>query len=218
MQCSDHATARPQSRRHHPVKFVLVRHGATEWSVSGRHTGTTDLPLTGDGEAQARRAGNAIRAVLGDEFDTAPIFASPRLRATATAAILFGPSRAITIDEDLREFEYGAYEGLTSAQISALDPGWDLWSDGCPDGETAEMVGRRCDRFLVAAAHGGPTVVAVAHGHLLRILAARAVGLNANDGAIFTLDTATISVVEDVKGKRVVRLWNLDPALRTVEW
>ena len=154
-----------------------------------------------------------MRKLLGEEFETARVFSSPRVRARKTAAIVFGGARDVTIDEDLREFEYGAYEGLTTAQIVKLDPGWELWSNGCPDGETADAVGQRCDRFLVTAGTGPATVVAFAHGHLLRILAARAVGLDASEGGIFALDTATISVVEDVKGKRIVRLWNLDPSL-----
>lgn len=195
------------------MKLILVRHGATEWSVTGQHTGTTDIPLTSEGVIQGRRAALAVAKLLGDEMESVPIFSSPLGRARITAGLVFGEDRPLRIDGDLTEYNYGRYEGLTPAQIRDIAPGWDIWRDGCPDGETCEMVGNRVDRFLLAAEAAGPTVAAVAHGHLIRILAARAVGLPPEQGQIFTLDTATVSVIEDVRGKRVLKIWNLDPRL-----
>ena len=192
------------------MKLVLIRHGATEWSVSGRHTGRTDLPLTSEGIAEAVGALPGVRRMLVEDFDAAMVFSSPRQRARTTADTIF-VGRSVTIDDDLAEFDYGDFEGLTSSEIKAIQPTWDLWSDGCPQGETCSEVGKRADRFLRRAEAAGPVVVAVAHGHLLRILAARAVGLAAEQGGVFTLDTATVSVIEDLRGRRVIRRWNVDP-------
>jgi broad specificity phosphatase PhoE len=195
------------------MKFVLVRHGATEWSVSGQHTGLTDIELTIDGRDQAARAGQALRILMGDAMDTTPVFSSPLQRARHTATIVFGHERTISISEDLVEFNYGDFEGLTTPEIRAGHSNWDLWRDGCPGGETCIDVGLRADRFLAQAEAASDTVIVVAHGHLLRILAARAIGLDPHEGRAFTLDTATVSIIEDVRGYRLVKLWNLDPHL-----
>lgn len=194
------------------MKLVLIRHGATAWSVSGQHTGRTDIALLPDGIEQATRAIGNVRSALGAEWETATIISSPLQRAHSTAGIIFGADRVST-DDNLMEMHYGDYEGLTSDEIRANRPDWDLWRDGSPNGETTEQVGVRCDAFLAAhvpTAIGAPgTIAVVAHAHLLRILAARALGLQATQGRLFTLHTAATSVIEDVRGNRCVSLWNL---------
>ena len=192
------------------MKLIMIRHGATEWSVTGQHTGRTDIPLTVEGLAEATESVAGVRRLLGDDFEAAVVFSSPLQRALVTAETIFA-GRPITVDPDLAEFDYGAYEGLTSPQIRERDASWSLWATGCPGGETCADVGKRADRFLARAEAAGSVVVAVAHGHCLRILAMRAVGLAPELGAILTLDTATVSVIEDVRGKRVIRRWNLNP-------
>jgi broad specificity phosphatase PhoE len=150
--------------------------------------------------------------VLGTEWESAAVFSSPLQRAHTTAGIIFGAER-VTADVNLLEMHYGDYEGLTSPEIRVNRPDWDLWRDGCPNGETTEQVGARCDAFLathVPSAVGMPgTLAVVAHAHLLRILAARTLGLPAAQGRLFTLHTAATSVIEDVRGNRCVSLWNL---------
>jgi len=189
------------------MKLILVRHGATEWSVTGQHTGRTDIPLTELGRAQAAAAAPLAASMIGTG-GVGRIISSPLSRALETARIVF-PDAEIETSDDLLEFDYGDYEGLTPSQIRDRQPGWDLWEHGCPNGEAAGDVGARIDDFLAMVDLETEPVVAVAHGHLLRILAARAVGLTAQQGQVFTLDTATVSCVEDVRGKRVVRYWNL---------
>jgi broad specificity phosphatase PhoE len=193
------------------MKLLLVRHGATEWSATGQHTGSTDIPLTPLGVTQAGLAAHAVSVVVGVELETASVYSSPMSRALVTARRVVGPEHPITVTTDLLEYNYGEYEGLTPAQIRDRRPGWDIWRDGCPGGEQPDEVGARADQFLdVIAANPGLTI-AFAHGHIIRILAARALGLAAGQGQIFTLDTATLSLIEDVRGKRVIKLWNLDP-------
>ena len=193
------------------MRLVLVRHGAT-MDVYGQHTGLTDIPLTPDGIAQAERAARLVRILMGDNFESATLYSSPLGRAVVTAGVIFGEDRQPVLTDDLLEFDYGDYEGLTPAEVRALKPGWDIWRDGCPNGETCQQVGDHVDRFLDRI-DADETTIAVAHGHVIRILAARAVGLAPEQGRIFTLDTATVSVIEDVPGKRVVKVWNLDPGL-----
>jgi broad specificity phosphatase PhoE len=194
------------------MKLVLIRHGATAWSVSGQHTGRTNIALLPEGVEQANRAVANVRSVLGDEWESIQVISSPLQRAHTTAEIIFGPDRVST-DDNLMEMHYGDHEGLTSVEIRASRPDWDLWRDGNPNGETTEQVGARCDAFLAAhvpSAVGTPgTLAVVAHAHLLRILAARTLGLPASQGRLFTLHTAATSVIEDVRGNRCVSLWNL---------
>ena len=198
------------------MKLILIRHGATAWSISGQHTGRTDLALLPEGVEQANRAIANVRSVLGAEWESAKVISSPLQRAHTTAEIIFGADRVST-DDNLMEMHYGHYEGLTSPEIRVNRPDWDLWRDGNPNGETTEQVGARCDAFL--AAHvpskiGAPGAIAVvAHAHLLRILAARALGLRASQGRLFTLHTAATSVIEDIRGNRCVSLWNLSAEL-----
>jgi probable phosphoglycerate mutase len=195
------------------MRLVLVRHGATDWSVAARHTGITDLPLTELGREQATATAKGIRRLLGENYEPSNVYSSPLVRSLETASIVCGQSGPIIEDPRLLEFNYGDYEGLTPAAIRELRPEWDIWRDGCPNGETAETVGHRVDAFITSLPGSDETNIVFSHGHLIRILAARSIGLNAEQGRIFTLDTATISVVEDVRGKRVIKLWNLDASL-----
>lgn len=201
------------------TEIVLVRHGQTEWSANGRHTSHTDLPLTRVGERQAE----ALRwGLAGRHFGL--ILCSPRRRARDTAN-LAGLDLA-TVDDDLSEWDYGEYEGLTSQQIhdNAI-PGnpihgnpihgtghddWSLWRDGCPGGESPEEVGARVDRVLARAAKAldEGDVALVGHGHCLRVTGARWVGLPPSAGALFDLDTGTLSVLGHEHGRRVIQSWN----------
>lgn len=193
------------------MKLILIRHGATQWSASGQHTGTTELPLTSQGVAQLEPLSRMLRQMIGHQFDDSAVFSSPMARALVSAQTVMGDGHDVRIDSNLVEFDYGDYEGLTTDEIRSRRPGWDIWRDGCPNGESVEEVGRRADAFLSTIEDGPELVVTFAHAHLIRIMAARAIGLDAHWGQIFTLDTATVSVIEDVRGKRVVQQWNVNP-------
>jgi probable phosphoglycerate mutase len=192
------------------VRLILVRHGATTWSRSGQHTGRTDLPLTPEGLEEARDAAPMLATVL-DRFGGAHrAVSSPLQRALATAEVML-PGEPVEVDDDLAELDYGDYEGRTKEEIRVDRPGWDIWRDGCPGGESVDDVGRRADRFLARTIEDRSTVVAFSHGHTLRIVAARALGLVAAEGRRFLADTASISVVEAGGEEAAVRLWNLTP-------
>ena len=179
----------------------LVRHGATDWSRSGRHTGTTDLPLLPDGEDDAR----ALRPRLsGAGF--ALVLTSPLQRARRTAELAGFPDAET--DADLIEWEYGEYEGITTAEIRESVPGWTVWTHPTPGGETLEQVGRRLDRLITRVRAVDGDVLLVGHGHSLRALAARWVGLPAADGRLLALDTGTISVLGYERETAVVERWN----------
>jgi probable phosphoglycerate mutase len=182
----------------------LVRHGETEWSLSGQHTGRTDIPLTEAGQAQAR----ALRPMLA-ELAPAHVLCSPRQRAQETARL--AGLQVDAIDDDLCEWDYGDYEGLTSTQIQQRAPGWTLFSDGVPNGETAAQVGARADRAIARArelAVDGP-VVLVAHGHISRVIAVRWIGLEVAHAAHFALGTAAPSRLSAQHGQPVIDRWNL---------
>lgn len=180
----------------------LVRHGETAWSRTGQHTSITDLELTPAGEEIAE---TLVGPLSGLDF--VQVLTSPRRRARRTAELAGFPDAVP--DDDLAEWAYGDYEGLTSIQIQADVPGWSIWTHPTPGGETADEVGARLDRIVARArAAAGPTLV-FAHGHTLRVLAARWLGLPVADGRIFDLDTATISVLGDDRGTPVVRRWNM---------
>ncbi|MFD3730266.1 histidine phosphatase family protein [Streptomyces sp. NPDC058632] len=191
--------------------LLLARHGETEWSRSGRHTGRSDLPLTEDGETQAR----ALAPLLaGRSF--ALVLTSPLARARRTAE-LAGLADALP-EPDLREWDYGGYEGVTTADIRRIRPGWDLWTDGVPPGpefpgESPGQVGARADRVLskVAGALDAGDVMLVAHGHLLRVLTARRLGLPPADGRLFRLETGTLSRLSLEHGSPVIEEWNTRP-------
>ena len=180
----------------------LIRHGETEWSRSGQHTGRTDLPLTVQGERQAALLG---RRLTGRKF--ALVLTSPLGRARETCR-LAGYGAAARDEPDLREWDYGAYEGRTTAQIREEVPGWIIWKNGVSGGETADQVGGRCDRVIARAAAVDGDVALFAHGHVLRILAARWLGLPAVGGSHLALDTASLSVLGHEHEARVIRNWN----------
>ncbi|MER5480415.1 histidine phosphatase family protein [Streptomyces sp. NPDC002734] len=194
--------------------LLLLRHGETEWSAARRHTSRTDLPLTAHGEEEAR----AVAPLLAGR-KLAAVLVSPRLRAVTTTR-LAGLTGTRT-DADLREWEYGAYEGLMTEEIRQERPGWNIWDDGCPSsadgqpGELPEEVGARADRVLARVepllrADEGD-VLLVAHGHYLRVLTARRLGLAATDGRLFQIRTGTVSRLSTEHGRPVVSVWNARP-------
>lgn len=184
--------------------IVLLRHGETEWSRDKRHTGRTDIPLTPDGEDQARAAGAWL---AGREF--ALVLTSPLARARETAR-LAGLGGAEP-DDDLMEWDYGEVEGITTTDYREDHPGWDIWRDGPPGGETVDAVGARADRVIARAdAADGPAAV-VAHGHLLRVLGARWLGLPATYGGHLGLDIAAVCELGHERDRRVLARWNLRP-------
>ncbi|KAA1373023.1 histidine phosphatase family protein [Aeromicrobium fastidiosum] len=187
-----------------PTELWLVRHGETEWSRTGQHTSVTDLELTADGEAIAAR----LQHPLADQ-PFARVLASPRRRARRTAEL--AGFAAADVDDDLAEWAYGDYEGLTTPQIHESDPAWSVWTGVTPGGETAQQVAARLDRVVAAARDIEGRTLVFAHGHSLRALAARWLGLDVAQGRIFDLDTATISVLGDDRGIPVVRRWNVAP-------
>jgi broad specificity phosphatase PhoE len=182
------------------VQVWLLRHAETEWSRDGRHTGRTDVPLTDEGRARARELGHRI---AGRAF--ALVLCSPLSRAIETAELA---GLKPQLRDDLAEFDYGEYEGITTAQIRESRPDWYLWRDGSPKGETAEDVGRRVDRVIEEALRADGDVALVAHGHVLRALAARWVEQPASFGGRLRLDTGTISVLGFEREVRVIRRWN----------
>ena len=188
------------------TEIVLVRHGETEWSAAGRHTGRTDVPLTAQGERQAKAV---IPLLEGREF--ALVLSSPLQRAVRTAEIAGLPN--VELDADLREWDYGGYEGLTTPEIRDRRPGWFLWRDGVPDGESLADVGARADRAIsrIRRALDDGDVAVVAHGHFLRVLGARWVRLDPSCGAHLALDTATVSVLGFEHAEPVIRHWNQAP-------
>jgi probable phosphoglycerate mutase len=184
------------------MEVVLVRHGETEWSRDGRHTGRTDVPLTAAGRSQAERLG----APLGDWRFTR-VLASPLGRALDTCRLAGFGDRA-ELSDALLEWDYGEYEGETTPQIRELRPGWNLWRDGCPGGESAADVGARVDPLASELKASEGDVAVFAHGHLLRVLAARWVELAPEAGARFWLATATISVLGFERETATIRRWN----------
>lgn len=179
----------------------LVRHGETEWSKSGRHTSTTDLPLTEEGVATARKLAERLS---GESFDL--VLTSPRLRARRTAELAgFGNAE---VDPDLIEWNYGDYEGLTTAQIRETVPGWTVWSHPTPGGETPDRVSQRLDRVVRRVAEVPGDVLLFGHGHALRALAARWLELDVTEGRHFMLGTATISILGWERGSPALHKWN----------
>jgi probable phosphoglycerate mutase len=185
-----------------PPELWLVRHAETEWSRAGRHTGRTDVGLTALGETHAAALAPRLRAI-----SFALVLASPLARARRTAE-LAGFADRVELDEDLVELDYGAYEGRTSAEIHAERPGWELWRDGCPGGETLAAAAARAERVLARVrAAGGPALL-VGHGHLSRVLAARGLGCAPALGRHLALDPTAVSHLGAEHGTPAVRLWN----------
>ena len=193
------------------VELWLLRHGATEWARNGRHTGRTDLPLIEEGEAEAR----ALAPVLaGHRF--AGVLVSPLQRAQRTCALAGLASQAQPCP-DLQEWDYGSYEGISTAEIRAHTPRWSLWRDGCPGGESTPDVQQRCGRVIAQAEalalgmaeQGDQKVALFAHGHILRSLAGTWLGLGAQGGALLSLATGTISVLGQERDQRTILRWNV---------
>jgi broad specificity phosphatase PhoE len=182
---------------------VLIRHGETEWSHNGRHTSTTDVPLTDAGRRQARAVGAALG---GRHF--ALVLTSPMARATETAA-LAGLGDAAQTTDDLREWDYGEYEGRTTAEIRADVAGWTVWTHPCPNGETIADVARRADRVVATARAADGDVALVGHGHQLRVLAARWCDLDPIVGRALLLNTATLSTLSYERETPAIDTWNL---------
>jgi broad specificity phosphatase PhoE len=184
------------------MEAVLVRHGETEWSRDLRHTGRTDIPLTDVGRRQAERLEDPLR-----EWSLTRVLSSPLGRARDTCRLAGLGDRAELADA-LLEWDYGDYEGLTTPQVRELRPGWDLWRDGCPGGESAADVGARVDPLVDELKASAGDVALFAHGHVLRVLAARWVELPPEGGARLWLATATISVLGFERETPTVRRWN----------
>ena len=187
------------------MNLYAIRHGETEWSLSGRHTGVTDIPLTDNG----RRRAEALRSVLVKEAFSL-VLVSPMQRARETCA-LAGLGGSAVADPDLMEWNYGEYEGLTPKQIQDMRPDWNLFRDGCPGGEKPEQVGIRVDRVIARALASGGNVALFAHGHVLRVLVARWIGLPAGGGRHFLLDTGTLCVLGYYYNAPAVKIWNALP-------
>jgi broad specificity phosphatase PhoE len=183
-------------------RAILIRHGETAWSLSGQHTGVTDIPLTENGRSHARRL-----APLLSDATFSLVLTSPMQRARETCALVGLGDRA-TIDDDLMEWRYGEYEGLTTKEIREKHPGWSIFADGCPGGESPEQIAARIDRVMARVRSVQGDVALIAHGHLFRVFAARWLGLPPAAGSHFLLDTATVSVLSYYHGVPAVRRWN----------
>ncbi len=184
---------------------VLVRHGETEWSRDGRHTGRTDIPLTTEGQRKATALAQPLRA-----WHFGLVLSSPLRRALETCR-LAGYGATAQVRPELMEWDYGRYEGLTSRQIAEQNPGWSLWRDGGPDGETPADVGRRVDRVIAQVRQVAGDVLIFAHGHILRVLAARWLDEPPGGGRHYALQTAAVSVLGYEHEDPVISRWNLPP-------
>lgn len=183
-------------------QVYLARHGETEWSLSGQHTGITDIPLTENGRNLAKRLAPVLET---ERF--ALVLTSPLERARKTCE-LAGLGAHAEIDRDLMEWNYGEYEGLTPKQIDAQAPGWMIFTDGCPGGESPAQVSARADRLVARVRSVEGDVALFAHGHIFRVFAARWLGLPAMAGCHFLLDTATLSILSYYRNLPAIRRWN----------
>jgi probable phosphoglycerate mutase len=191
-----------QNGQQPPGEVFLIRHGETEWSLSGQHTGSTDIPLTDHGEAAAR----LLAPVLADR-DFSLVLCSPLQRARRTCE-LAGLGGQASIDPDLAEWNYGSYEGLTPAAIREQHPGWLVFRDGCPAGESPAEMGERVDRVISRVRQNGGRVALFAHGHVFRVFVARWIELSPSHGAHFLLDTSTLTILSYYRGIPAVKCWN----------
>ena len=187
------------------MNVFAIRHGETQWSLNGRHTGVTDIPLTDNGRMLAKE----LRPVLARETFSL-VLVSPLQRARETCRLSGLGGRAV-IDPHLMEWHYGRYEGLTPDEIHQTDPDWMIFRDGCPDGETPEQIGDRVDRVILRIKEFTGNVALFAHGHVLRVLAARWIGLPAQDGQHFLLGTGTLCVLGYYRDVPAIRVWNGAP-------
>jgi broad specificity phosphatase PhoE len=184
-----------------PIVY-LIRHGETDWSLSGQHTGKTDKPLTENGRLQAVALRDALQHI---SFEA--VFSSPRIRAMETAKLAGLP--AATIYEDLAEFDYGEYEGLTTAEIRKQVPEWTVWTHPCPGGETLQSVEQRATNIIELINQKKGNVAIASHGHFLRIFATTWLGLAPTNGGHFMLDTATVSILSHERETPAIKSWNL---------
>jgi broad specificity phosphatase PhoE len=187
------------------TQLWLIRHGETEWSLSGQHTSRTDIALTDHGRKRAEELRDYLK---GTVFNA--VFVSPMQRAQETCRIAGFGGQAV-VDDNLKEWDYGVYEGKTTPEIRAQIPGWSVWVDPIVEGETAEQVGTRADHVIsrsLAASGDGGKVALFAHAHILRILAARWLGLAAKEGSLFALGTGSVSVLGWERETRVISSWN----------
>lgn len=199
-------------------RVVLIRHGQTTWSASGRHTSVTDIPLTPSGERQAAELPTIL---AGLDVRPGAVWCSPRARARSTAER--AGLRIDRTDDDLAEWNYGDYEGLTTEHIRQQWPGWQLFTDGCPGGESPDDIRIRADRLLARAAHrldrssGGADLVLVCHGHISRALAVRWVALPVADGALLAMDPAAVTVLGEAAEERIIQHANVIAAASPTE-
>ena len=184
------------------MRIVLVRHGETEWSRSGQHTSRTDLPLIEEGRERAIALGPILS---GRDFSL--VLTSPLRRARETCKLAGYGDRAVVCD-DLKEWDYGEYEGLTTPQIRERDPSWNLWTDGCPGGEQPAEVGARAERGLERLRGAGGDALAFAHGHILRVVGTRWVGMDVAAGARLLLKAGAVSVLGFERETEVLELWD----------
>ncbi len=183
--------------------IYLLRHGETEWTISGRHTGITEVPLTARGEEEARTLGKRLHGVSFER-----VLSSPRLRARRTCEL--AGVGAPNVDDNLREWDYGEYEGLLTHEILARRPDWKIFEDGCPGGESPEQVSARADRLLASVRQMNGNVALFSHGHFTRVLAARWVNLPVINAQILASSTGSVSILGDSSNgpRPVIMLWN----------
>jgi len=192
-----------------PLRLYYVRHGETEWSLSGQHTGVTDIPLTANGEAGARQLGPWLQRVAFTK-----VLTSPRQRASRTGE-LAGLGASMEVEPDLAEWNYGDYDGRLSVDIKAERPGWNVFRDGCPNGESPDQMSARVDRLIAKLSGLSGNVALFSHGHFGAVLAARWIGQPIAEGRHFVLAPASMSILPvDVRHEntRVIELWNAVPA------
>jgi broad specificity phosphatase PhoE len=192
-------------------EIYLARHGETAWTISHQHTGRSDIPLTERGERNARSLGDRLRGMT-----FAKVLTSPLARAGKTA-LLAGFGNVALVDPDLMEWDYGRYDGLTTAEIRKQQPDWSLFRDGCPGGESVAAAGDRADRIIARLQGSGGRVLLFGHGHFFRVVASRWLGLAPFDARLFYLSTASLSILgyEHSQDEPVVRLWNDDRHVTT---
>jgi probable phosphoglycerate mutase len=190
------------------LRLFLIRHGETEWSLTGKHSGRVDLPLTEHGEKQARELGDRIRLYL-----FAHVFTSPLRRARRTCELV-GLSRSSTVEPDLIEWDNGDYEGQTTSEVVAMRPDWNLFRDGCPNGEMPETISARADRLIQKLVKLDGNVALFSHSHFGRVLAARWIGLAAEHAQPLLLKTASLSILCYEHDQPAIALWNSAPLER----
>ncbi|MFI7316274.1 histidine phosphatase family protein [Streptomyces venezuelae] len=188
-------------------RILLARHGQTEWSLSGKHTGRTDIPLLEEGRRGAKLLGERLHRAPYDGLPDVEVRTSPLSRARETCEIAGFGDRATTWDA-LMEFDYGAYDGMTPADIQAVRPGWFIWRDGVPEGETLAQVAARADEVVEWARSADRDVLVFAHGHILRVIGARWLGLGIEFAARIRLNPTSLSVLGWAYGEPAIEAWN----------